>query len=146
MGYGFKRNCAHFINRHYVDYASDADHKEGMIRVSGIVWFTNIETKKRHEDIILYKKYSPEEYPHYDNYNAIEVPKVANIPSDYDGYMGVPVTFIDKYNPEQFELVGMGEDNGTGYSGGVWNGGSKSCLINGRAAFKRIFIRNRKIS
>lgn len=144
LGYGFNRNCAHFINRHYEDYASDADHKEGMIRVSGVQWFTNLDIKKRHEELILYKKYTPEEYPHYDNYDAIEVSKTTDIPIDYSGVMGVPVTFLNKYNPEQFELIGMGEDNGTGYSGGVWKGGSKSCLVKGKAAFKRLFIRNKK--
>lgn len=75
LGYGFNRNCAHFINKHYTDYASDADHKDGMIRVSGVVWFTNVDTKKRHEDLILYKKYygNEDEYPKYDNYDAINV-------------------------------------------------------------------------
>jgi len=70
-------------------------------------WFTNLDTTKRHEELFLYKKYSPEEYPKYDNYNAIEVGKVANIPVNYEGEMGVPDTFLDKYNPEQFELLGI---------------------------------------
>jgi hypothetical protein len=70
-------------------------------------WFTNLDTTKRHEELTLYKKYSPEEYPKYDNYDAIEVGKVANIPLDYKGIMGVPDTFLDKYNPEQFELLGI---------------------------------------
>ena len=83
------------------------DHREGMIRVSGVTWFTNLEIKKRHEDIILYKHYTPEEYPTYANYNAIDVSKTADIPCDYDGLMGVPITFMDKYNPEQFEIIGM---------------------------------------
>ena len=80
------------------------------IRVKGVRWFTNLDYKERHEDIILYKKYSEEEYPYYDNYDAIEVSKTAEIPSDYDGVMGVPITFLDKYNPEQFEIVGMCEN------------------------------------
>lgn len=71
------------------------------------IWFTNLEHKKRHEDIILYKHYVPEEYPTYANYNAIDVSKTADIPCDYDGLMGVPITFMDKYNPEQFEIIGM---------------------------------------
>lgn len=70
-------------------------------------WFTNLDTTKRHEELTLYKRYSPEEYPTYDNYDAIEVGKVADIPLDYDGAMGVPDTFLDKYNPEQFELLGI---------------------------------------
>ena len=69
-------------------------------------WFTNLEHDKRHQPLDLYKRYSNEEYPKYDNYDAIEVSKVADIPEDYDGVMGVPITFLDKYNPEQFEIVG----------------------------------------
>ncbi|MFD1245004.1 adenine-specific methyltransferase EcoRI family protein [Paralysiella testudinis] len=107
-------------------------------------WFTNLDHAKRHESLILYKSYTPEEYPHYDNYNAIEVSKVAEIPCDFDGVMGVPITFLDKYNPDQFEIIGMGEDNGTGHSGGVWLGGSKSCLVSEKAKFKRIFIAKTK--
>jgi hypothetical protein len=71
----------------------------------GIRWFTNLDYPKRREKIILYKRYTPEEYPRYDNYDAIEVSKVKDIPKDYDGVMGVPITFLDKYNPEQFEIV-----------------------------------------
>jgi len=75
LGYGFKGGAAHFINKHYEDYATAEDHKEGMIRVSGVTWFTNLEIKKRHEDLILYKNYSPKEYPKYDNYDAININK-----------------------------------------------------------------------
>ena len=107
LGNGFNRNCAHFINRHYSDFASDADHREGMIRVSGVQWFTNMDIRKRHEEMILYKTYNPEEYPAYDNYDAIEVSKTKKIPMDFDGAMGVPITFLNKYNPEQFEILGM---------------------------------------
>ena len=74
-------------------------------------WFTNLDHKKRHEELILYKRYSPEEYPKYDNYDAIEVSKTKEIPYDYDGAMGVPITFLDKRNPEQFEIVGLGIAN-----------------------------------
>ena len=77
-------------------------------------WFTNLPHNKRTEPLDLYKKYNPKEYPQYDNYNAINVNKVADIPMDYDGVMGVPITFLDKYNPEQFEIVGLDryvEDN-----------------------------------
>ncbi|MCP1771253.1 hypothetical protein J2T38_000042 [Neisseria perflava] len=73
-------------------------------------WFTNLDHDKRHEEMILYKHYSPEAYPHYDNYDAIEVSKVAEIPCDFDGVMGVPITFLDKHNPEQFEILGMCEN------------------------------------
>ncbi len=75
------------------------------------IWFTNLDHKKRHEELILFHKYSPEEYPKYDNYDAIDVGKTAEIPVDYDGVMGVPITFLDKYNPEQFEIVGITDRN-----------------------------------
>ena len=107
LGNGFKGGAAHFINKHYEDYATAGDHKEGMIRVSGVVWFTNLDINKRHEDLILYKQYISENYPKYDNYDAIEVSKTKEIPLDYDGVMGVPITFLNKYNPNQFEIVGM---------------------------------------
>lgn len=69
--------------------------------------FTNLDVAKRHEKLILWKKYTPEEYQTYDNYSAINVNKVSEIPCDYGGVMGVPITFLDKYNPEQFEILGL---------------------------------------
>ena len=76
-------------------------------KVNGLCrWFTNLDIKKRHEDLILYKKYTAEEFPKYDNYDAIEVSKTSDIPMDYDGIIGVPITFLDKFNPSQFEIVG----------------------------------------
>lgn len=81
-----------------------------FIRVKGVRWYTNIEHKERHEEMILYRKYDPAVYPKYVNYDAIEVSKTADIPCDYDGVMGVPITFMDKYNPDQFEIVGMSLD------------------------------------
>ena len=76
------------------------------IRVKGVRWFTNLDIKQRHEEMILVKRYDPDLYPMYDNYKAIEVSKTSDIPCDYAGYMGVPITFMDKYNPDQFELIG----------------------------------------
>ena len=76
--------------------------------MGNICWFTNLDIAKRHEDLILYKTYSPEEYPNYDNYDAINVDKTSDIPLDYDGVIGVPITFLDKYSPEQFEIIGLG--------------------------------------
>ena len=107
MGHGFKGNVAHFINNHYEDYAAAGDHKEGMIRVSGVTWLTNLDHSKRHEDLILYKKFNKDEYLRYDNYDAINVDKTKEIPMDYKGIMGVPITFMYKYNPDQFEIMGM---------------------------------------
>jgi hypothetical protein len=134
LGYGFNRNMAHFINRHYEDYASDIDHKEGMIRVSGVQWFTNLDINKRHEVYILYKNYNPEEYPKYDNYDAIEVSKTSDIPMDYAGAMGVPITFLNKFNPDQFEIVKFRKGND-----------EKDLSINGKCPYFRIIIKNRKL-
>ncbi|MBO7496186.1 MAG: adenine-specific methyltransferase EcoRI family protein [Salinivirgaceae bacterium] len=110
LGYGFKGGAGHFISK-YDDTATAGDHREGMIRVSGVTWFTNLEIKKRHEDLILYKTYSSAEYRKYENFDAINVDKTSDIPMDYYGYIGVPITFMDKYNPEQFEIVGLGIAN-----------------------------------
>lgn len=112
LGFGFKGGAAHFINQHYKDYATAGDHKEGMIRVSGVHWYTNLDINKRHEELLLYKKYygNENEYPKYENYDAIEVSKTKDIPLDYEGAMGVPITFLDKYNPNQFEIVGLAND------------------------------------
>jgi hypothetical protein len=77
-----------------------------IARVSTSCWFTSLPVTKHNEEIILYKKYSPEEYPYYDNYDAINVDRVTDIPCDFNGIMGVPITFMDKFNPEQFEILG----------------------------------------
>lgn len=100
-------------------------------------WFTNLDHSKRHEPLILWKTYTPEEYPHYDNYDAINVNKVIDIPIDFDGAMGVPVTFLDKYNPEQFEIVGLDryvEDN-PNYG--------KRFTLNGKETYARILIKHK---
>jgi len=121
LGRGFKGGAAHFINKYYTDYATASDHREGMIRVSGVVWFTNIEHGRRHQPMSLMTmddniKFSKHKeirnigYSAYDNYDAIEIPFTDSIPSDYDGVMGVPITFLDKYCPEQFEILGMCEN------------------------------------
>ncbi len=132
LGYGFRGGAAHFINKHYQDYATASDHRDGMIRVSGVHWFTNLEHDKRNQELILYKKYNSEAYPKYDNYNAINVNKVAEIPCDYFGVIGVPITFLDKYNPKQFEIIKFrkGDDG-------------KDLSINGKCPYFRILIRRR---
>jgi len=147
LGYGFKRNMAHFIAPHYEDTASDADHREGLIRVSGVVWYTNLDHNKRHEEMILVQRYrdNESEYPAYDNYNAIEVSRTQNIPMDFAGAMGVPITFLTKYNPDQFEIIGATESEGTGFSCGLWKpeSGVAQAVINGKRVYKRLFIQNR---
>lgn len=82
-----------------------------FIRVKGVRWFTNLDYKERHEDLILYKNYTPNLYPKYENYDAININKTEDIPCDYEGIMGVPITFMDKYNPDQFEIIGLGIAN-----------------------------------
>jgi len=102
-----------------------------------IMWFTNFNTTKRHEKIVLYKKYTPGEFLKYDNYNIVNVDKVADIPMDYNGIMGVPITFIDKYNPEQFEILGIANS-------ARWIGHECFTIIKGRKIYNRILIKNRK--
>jgi hypothetical protein len=105
-----------------------------FIRVKGVRWFTNMDYTERYEDLILHKEYTPEEYPKYDNYNAINVDKTKDIPIDYVGHIGVPITFLDKYNPEQFEIVKFrkGDDD-------------KDLVINGKSPYFRIIIKNKKL-
>ena len=142
LGYGFKGGAGHFIS-HYQDVATAGDHREGMIRVSGVTWFTNLETDRRHEEMVLYKHYSPELYPHYDNYDAIEVSKTVDIPCDYPGVMGVPITFLYKYNPDQFEILGCTESEGKGLSNGIYNGKlpDSQPVLGGGRLYKRLFIK-----
>ncbi len=90
----------------------DADGQK-YAKLGNIAWYTNLDNRKRHEDIILYRQYNEDAYPKYDNYDAINVNKTSDIPRDYDGVMGVPISFLDRYNPEQFEIISFrkGEDN-----------------------------------
>lgn len=102
--------------------------------MGNICWFTNLDIQKRHEDLDLYKYYSPEEYPKYDNYDAINVDKTSDIPIDYMDVIGVPITFIDKYSPNQFEIIGtstIAMPKGAPY-------------INGKRIYERILIRRKK--
>ena len=105
--------------------------------LGNICWFTNLYHKKRKEKLVLWKSFSPEDYSTYDNYNAIEVGKVDNIPCDYDGIMGVPITFLDKYNPDQFEIIGVlnhGCDNEYDLA---------KPILNGKELYTRILIKRK---
>ena len=118
-------------------------------------WFTNIQHGRRHQPLKLMtqaenEKYNKKiiananSYKQYDNYDAIEVPVVAGTPSDYAGVMGVPISFLDKYSPEQFEILGATESEGTGFSEGLHDGGSvKQATVDSKRVYKRIFIRHR---
>ncbi|MCX6736419.1 MAG: adenine-specific methyltransferase EcoRI family protein [Candidatus Parcubacteria bacterium] len=125
------------------------------IRVKGVRWFTNLDYKERHEDLVLYKKYTPEEYPLYDNYSAINVDKTADIPMSYVGEMGVPITFLDKYNPDQFKIVGalisgpLGHELGATKTQQIRPNGKTTLeygpIINKKGYYGRIVIKNKKI-
>jgi Adenine-specific methyltransferase EcoRI len=128
------------------------------IRVKGVRWFTNLEYPQRHEDLILYKKYTPDEYPTYDNYNAIEVSATKEIPLDYDGAMGVPITFLDKHNPDQFEILGITDrDNNSGLKTRVYTqqdvpnpGDLNRCAAiregdEYRSVYMRLLIKNKRL-
>lgn len=149
FGYGFSAGNAYFKipDDARNNYANGVFNEQtGLVKFRNCTWFTNLDIQKRHEDLILYKKYTPEEYPKYDNYDAINVNKTSDIPCDYDGVMGVPITFLDKYSPEQFEIVGATESEGKGFSMGLWDSTSKISqpLVNGQKIYKRIFIKRQK--
>lgn len=119
LGKGFNGGATHFINKYYNDYATAGEHKEGMIRVSGVVWFTNLENIRRQQQLQLmtmvdnlkyskHKEILEEGYKKYENFDAIDVSYTDAIPSDYEGIMGVPITFLNKHNPQQFKILGFG--------------------------------------
>ena len=111
-------------------------------RLGNAAWFTNLDHAKRHEELVLYERYSPEAYPHYDNYDAINVNKTTDIPMDWDGPMGVPISFLAKWNPTQFEVVGLIAGNIRGLAGIVSSTGRDGPYINGKLKYGRILIRN----
>lgn len=114
-GYSFNKTFEFMMSDSYVlkgkGYIDEKGHKHGF--VPGICWLTNLDIDKRHEKMILYKKYDPSEYKKYDNYDAIEVSNVNEIPKDYPGKMGVPISFLERFNPEQFKLIGSSDISDT---------------------------------
>ena len=115
--------------------------------LGNICWYTNLEHAKRHEELILYRNYNEQDYPKYDNYDAININKVVDIPADYDGAMGVPITFLDKYNPTQFEIISSNDyrvnENIPFKEHGLIK--DKDGAINGKPTYARILIRNRSL-
>lgn len=109
-GYGFNRTCEFVMPDHYERWDRIEDGKK-IGKVPAITWFTNLDVTKRHDHMIMYKKYSPATYIKYDNLDAIEIGKISDIPEDYYGLMGVPDTFLENFNPEQFELIGIPTGN-----------------------------------
>ena len=149
LGNGFPNGNAFFkIPEEYSrEWANGVYNPEtGLVKFRNVGWFTNLDFKKRHENVTLYKQYKPDEYPRYVNYEAIEVSKVAEIPYDYDGEMGVPITFLDKYNPEQFEIIGSSRFVGKPMSdfakkGTYTSGGMRFYLPNGDGTYQRLYDR-----
>lgn len=141
------------------DYAKElvATKKEGSAYriVNGVVygrlgsacWYTNLDYRQRHEELILYKRYNTEEYPHYDNYDAINVDKTKDIPEDYDGTMGVPITFLNKHNPDQFEIISANDirlnERVPFKKHGLIK--DKDGSINGKPKYVRLVIRNKRL-
>jgi len=159
LGNGMGRWISGFIvPKSYELFGTEAridENGDRIVATNSCLWLTNLDHGRRHQPLPLMTmeenlKYSRHKeikgektYYKYDNYNAIEVPFTDAIPSDYEGVMGVPISYLDKYNPEQFEIVGMAEDNGKGISGGIWDGKNPHCIINGKTKFKRIFIKKK---
>jgi hypothetical protein len=150
LGYGFTNGNAYFSIANKRNFSNGVyDCKTGLVKFRNVGWFTNIDFKERHEEFIpkKYKKYkgNENEYPAYDNYNAINIDKTELIPIDYKGVMGVPVTFLDKFNPDQFEIVGK-NDADNDLAGGVktsFNSGNKISL-NNKYIYHRIFIKRKR--
>jgi hypothetical protein len=151
LGYAFKGGNAYFKTAHPKEFAKGVyDEKTGLVKFRNIIWYTNLDHNKRHEDLILYKKYTVAEYPKYDNYDAINVNKTKDIPMDYQGYMGVPITFMGKYNPEQFEIIGSDYEVKEGLLPEIvnskWKGKIDRGYMNGKRMYARILIKNKKIN
>ena len=149
LGVNMGRGISGFIvPKNYELYGSEARVDEDgnrIVATNNCLWLTNLDNAKRHEELILYKNYTPEEYPTYDNYDAINVDKTKDIPMDYSGAMGVPITFLDKFNPDQFEIIdGIGRYSMlTGPTAETQ--GTYLTMINGVPKYARIVIKNKKL-
>ena len=141
LGNGFANGNAYFAIPKDADtsrYAKGVyDETTGLVKFRNCVWYTNLDFAKRHEKVILWQNYSKELFPKYDEFDAINVDKIANIPVDYDGIMGVPITFLDNHNPDQFEIIWL---DGTDVS--KWYGSGP--LLNGKKKYRRLFIRKKE--
>ena len=160
LGNGFHAGNAYFFTPNTREYASGVlDDKTGLVKFRNCHWFTNLDHGRRHQPLPLMtmvdnkkfnKKIQKKEtsYQKYDNYNAIEVPFTNAIPSDYNGVMGVPISFLDKYSPEQFEVIGSDYNIKEGLLSELvnykWNGKMDRGYINNKRIFSRIFIRHKK--
>ena len=149
LGVNMGRGISGFIvPKHYELYGSEARVDENgnrIVATNNCLWLTNLDNAKRHEELILYKNYTPDEFPTYDSYDAINVDKTKDIPMDYPGAMGVPITFLDKYNPDQFEIIdGIGRYSMlTGPTSETQ--GTYLTKINGNPKYARIVIKNKRL-
>jgi hypothetical protein len=157
LGKGFNAGNAYFSTPVDKKYTTGVyDNKTGLVKFRNARWFTNLDHGRRHQPLILmsmkdnlrFSKHKEirgkKSYDKYDNYDAIEVPFTHSIPSDYKGVMGVPISFLDKYCPEQFEIVGSSRHDDCNMDGGYWQGGKIDANINGREVYKRILIKYKK--
>ncbi len=149
LGHGFSNGNAFFMTPPAKDYGEGVLMNNGLVKFRNCAWFTNLEHDKRHQPLDLYKRYSPEEFPRYDNYDAINVDKTSDIPMDYTGVMGVPITFLDKYCPEQFEVLGITENPNTIVGEDILSDIRRpGCAkydrpyLNGKRGYARLLIRN----
>lgn len=117
-------------------------NSEGEIKKVPSVWFTNLDSRHLYKTLELTKTYDPEKYPRYDNYNAVEVGCIKDIPYDYEGIMGVPISIV-LFSPYQFEIVGCSRHDDMNMDGGVWLGGKADATINGKEVYKRILIKKK---
>ncbi len=149
LGHGFAAGNAYFKipSENAREFAAGVyDERTGLVKFRNVGWFTNMDHDSRHETIPLYKKYSPGEYPRYVNFDGIEVSRVVDIPVDFPGAMGVPITFLDKYNPGQFEILGSSMTLGVPMSqvaerGTYLQGGPRFYLANGNGTYRRQYDR-----
>lgn len=146
LGY-YSGDMEFIVPDHYQPRATRYREENGIKyrSMGNICWFTNVDIQKRHEELIIYKNYfgNEDEYPKYDNYDAIEVGRVNNIPCDYFGVMGVPITFMSKHNPNQFEIVGLIAGNIKGLAGIPTKTGKDGPYINGKLKYGRILIKRK---
>lgn len=135
LGHGFKWWNAYFSTPHEKNFASGVyDENTKLVKFRNVTWYTNLDNTKRHEDIFLFKPYSVNDFKKYDNYDAINIEKLKDIPVDYPWVMWVPITFLDKYNPEQFEIIKFRK----------WDD-EKDLRINGKCPYFRILVKNKKL-
>jgi len=137
LGIGFQNGNAFFKipSQNIHDFADGVyDEKTGLVKFRNVGWYTNIDHKKRHESIFLFRNYTPQNYFYYDNYDIINVDKLDEIPGDWKGVMGVPITFLDRYNPDQFEILGIANS-------ARWIGHECYTIINGKKIYNRILIK-----